>query len=294
MRLSDFTDVQPIQKGWSSDRKFRVTRPDGSLCLLRTAPAGQYERKKAEYEWMERVAALSVPISRPLEFGLCGEEVCTLLTWVEGEDAEPAVARMSGKEAVAYGRTAGEYLRRIHTLPAPAEQEDWEPRMGRKIDRKIAMYRGCPEQFDGAEDMIAYLQANRSLLAGRPQCFQHGDYHVGNLMMENGRLVVIDFNRFDFGDPWEEFNRIVWCAQISPPFASGMVDGYFGGEPPRLFWRLLALYIASNTLSSLPWAVAFGQAEIDTMRNQAREVLSWYDGMTRVVPRWYSRTEAGR
>ena len=161
--------------------------------------------------------------------------------------------------------------------------------MGRKMDRKIEMYHGCPEKIDGGEAMIAYLQEHRSLLAG-PQCFQHGDYHVGNLMLENGRLVVIDFNRFDFGDPWEEFNRIVWCAQASPVFASAMVDGYFGGEPPRLFWKLLALYIASNTLSSLPWAVPFGQAEIDTMRNQARDVLSWYDRMTRVVPRWYRHT----
>ena len=290
MRISDFADVRPILKGWSGDRKYRVTRPDGSLCLLRTASADQYERKKAEYEWMERVASLGVPICRPLEFGRCGEGVYTLFSWVEGEDAEPVIPRLSETEASAYGRTAGEYLRRIHTLPAPADQEDWKARMGRKMDRKIEMYHGCPEKIDGGESMIAYLQEHRSLLAGRPQCFQHGDYHVGNLMLENGRLVVIDFNRFDFGDPWEEFNRIVWCAQASPVFASAMVDGYFGGEPPRLFWKLLALYIASNTLSSLPWAVPFGQAEIDTMRNQARDVLSWYDRMTRVVPRWYRHT----
>lgn len=89
MRISDFADVRPILKGWSGDRKYRVTRPDGSLCLLRTASADQYERKKAEYEWMERVASLGVPICRPLEFGRCGEGVYTLFSWVEGEDAEP-------------------------------------------------------------------------------------------------------------------------------------------------------------------------------------------------------------
>lgn len=117
MRISDFADVRPILKGWSGDRKYRVTRPDGSLCLLRTASADQYERKKAEYEWMERVASLGVPICRPLEFGRCGEGVYTLFSWVEGEDAEPVIPRLSETEASAYGRTAGEYLRRIHTLP---------------------------------------------------------------------------------------------------------------------------------------------------------------------------------
>ena len=102
-----------------------------------------------------------------------------------------------------------------------------------------------------------------------------------------GALRIIDFDRYDFGDPWEEFNRIVWCAQASPPFASGMVDGYFGGDIPMEFWRLLALYICSNTLSSVPWAIPFGEKEVSTMLNQTKDVLFWYNGMKTVIPRWY-------
>ena len=43
-----------------------------------------------------------------------------------------------------------------------------------------------------------------------------------------------------------EFKRIVWCAQAAPAFSTGMVDGYFDGEVPMKFWRLLVLYICSN------------------------------------------------
>jgi aminoglycoside phosphotransferase (APT) family kinase protein len=53
------------------------------------------------------------------------------------------------------------------------------------------------------------------------------------------------------------------------------------------FWRLLALYISSNTLSSLPWAIQFGQSEIDTMIKQAKDVLEWYNNMQDPVPSWY-------
>ena len=104
---------------------------------------------------------------------------------------------------------------------------------------------------------------------------------------KNGVLTIIDFDRDDSGDPWEEFNRIVWCAQASPVFASGIVDGYFGGDVPEAFWRLLALYISSNALSSLPWAIPFGEAQIDVMRKQAAEILSWYDQMRQIIPAWY-------
>ena len=102
-----------------------------------------------------------------------------------------------------------------------------------------------------------------------------------------GKLNIIDFNRFDYGDPWEEFNRIVWCAAASPLMATGMVDGYFDNEVPMEFWKLLALYISSNTLSALPWAIPFGEKDIQTMRDQAKDVLNWYDNMKNPVPTWY-------
>jgi aminoglycoside phosphotransferase (APT) family kinase protein len=66
-----------------------------------------------------------------------------------------------------------------------------------------------------------------------------------------------------------------------------MVDGYFDGDIPMDFWKLLALYISSNTLGSLPWATHYGEKEIQVMRNQAAKVLEWYDGMKNVVPTWY-------
>lgn len=136
--------------------------------------------------------------------------------------------------------------------------------------------------------LINYINTNRHLLKNRPQVYQHGDYHIGNLMMGyDGKLYVIDFNRNDYGDPWEEFNRIVWCAQKSPLFASGMVNGYFDDNVPVLFWKLLALYIASNTLSSVSWAIPFGHEKVATMVNQAREILYWYDNMKSIIPNWY-------
>ena len=53
------------------------------------------------------------------------------------------------------------------------------------------------------------------------------------------------------------------------------------------FFKLLAFYIASNTLSSIYWAIPFGQSEIDTMMNQTQDVLRWYDNMRNPIPSWY-------
>lgn len=288
MKLSNFTEVTPITKGWSNDKKYCVTDKNGQKYLLRISPMEQYDYKKAEYESMQRVWELGIPMCEPIEFGTCEEGVYSLQSWIDGEDARELLPTLSDRQAYDYGVEAGKILKKIHSISAPADIMDWETFFNRKIDRKIEMYNNCPLKYENGEVFIKYIEANRHLLKNRPQTYQHGDYHDGNLMIDGkGQIVVIDFNREDYGDPWEEFNRIVWCVQSSPKFASGMVDGYFSGEVPVDFWNLLALYISSNTLSSLPWAIPFGQEEIDVMINLAKDILSWYDDMKNPVPNWY-------
>lgn len=288
MIIDSTIQKEPIGKGWSGDKKYRVTTADGSSYLLRISPIEKQSRRKREFEKMREVAALGIPMAQPLELGTCDEGVYTVERFIEGVDAEDHICGLPAQKQYAYGLDAGRILVQLHTLPAPADAPDWESRFNAKIDRKIAMYENCELKYENGQPFLTYIAANRHLLAGRPQTYQHGDYHIGNMMVDSqGRLTIIDFDRDDFGDPWEEFNRIVWCAQAAPAFASGMVDSYFDGEVPMEFWRLLALYICSNTLSSLPWAIPFGEEQIRVMRDQAAQVLGWYDDMKNPVPTWY-------
>ena len=279
---------EPIEKGWSGDRKYFVIADDGSKYLLRITQPERAHRFHLGYLRMQEAAALGIPMCMPVEFGHCPEGTYALHSWIDGVDAEAQIPKLAESLQYAYGLDAGKILKKLHSLPAPVDAEPWESRFNAKIDRKIAMYESCPLKYDGGEFMLEFLKENRHLLCGRPQTYQHGDYHIGNMMVDlNGVLTIIDFDKDDYGDPWEEFNRIVWSAQAAPKFASGMVDGYFDGNVPMEFWRLLALYICSNSLGSLPWAIPFGEEEIHTMKNQAAQILDWYDDMQNVVPKWY-------
>ena len=286
---TNFTKMEPIKKGWSGDRKYYIEDSDGNRLLLRVADIAEYDRKEKEFEMMQRVAELGVPMSKPLNFGVCddGKSVYLLLTWCDGKDAEEGLPYLSETEQYVIGLKSGEILKKIHSIPAPETQEDWTVSFNRKTNYKVQKYRECGLHFAGDDRIIDYIEKNRGLLEKRPQCYQHGDYHVGNMIVNENELSIIDFNRYDFGDPWEEFNRIVWSAATSPYFATGQLNGYFGGQPPLEFFKLLAFYISSNTLSSIYWAIPLGQSDIDTMMKQSQDVLRWFDNMKNPVPTWY-------
>ena len=288
MIIENITEKIPIKKGWSLDKKYRIRIDSGAFCLLRISPADAHEKVKGQFCRMQAAWRLNIPMCQPLEWGICQEGPYVIQSWIDGRDAEKILPTLPPERQYSYGLDAGRILKQLHTIPAPAEAEPWSQRFNRKIDRKIALYQNCSLQYQGGEAFLRHIEDTRHLLRNRPQCFQHGDYHTGNMMIDNrGTLTIIDFEKWDWGDPWEEFNRIVWCAQLSPAFASGMVDGYFGGYVPMDFWNLLALYICSNTLSSLPWALSFGPREIRVMENQAAEILQWYDRFTTAIPSWY-------
>ena len=290
----NFVKKEPINKGWSSDKKYCIIDENGTRYFLRVSDIAQYDAKQSEFNMIKKVASLGVPMCKPLEFGTCEEGVYSIQSWIDGVDAEKVISALPDTEQYVYGLEAGRILRKIHSIPAPDAStngvgaEDWEIRFNRKMDYKIKKYNECPIKYENGQAFIDYINENRHLLKDRPQVYQHGDYHIGNMMIDTaGKLHIIDFNRNDYGDPWEEFNRIVWCGQKSPLFASGMVNGYFDGEVPLEFWKLLALYISSNTLSSVYWAIPFGEDEVNTMLNQAKEVLIWYDNMRNPIPTWY-------
>lgn len=206
----------PIEKGWSGDRKFCAITNDGQKYLLRISSIDRLERKRREYENMRKVAQLDIPMCLPMVFGTCLEGAYSIQSWIDGTDAECAIISMSTEDQYRYGWAAGQILAKIHTIPAPDDASDWATRFYTKIDRKITMYENCELKYEqGGEAFLSYIAQNRYLLTGRPQSYQHGDYHIGNMMIDrNGTLTVIDFDRDDYGDPWEEFNRIVWCAQV--------------------------------------------------------------------------------
>lgn len=284
---------EKINKGWSADIKYLIKDDNNNKYLLRISSIDQYEKKLVEFDYLKKLEKIGLSMCKPIEFGTCDDGVYIILSWIEGVDAQEYILNLSNKEQYEYGIIAGKELLKIHSLKAPSNIFDWEEKFNKKIDRKIKMYEDCPIKIDKANNLIEYINNNRHLLKNRNLVFHHGDYHIGNMMInENKELVIIDFNRADFGDPYEEFNRIVWCAQASSYFASGIVDGYFNNDVPEDFWKVLALYISSNTLSSIPWAIPFGKEEIEVMINQSKDVLRWYDDMNTYIPSWYKKNKS--
>ncbi len=287
----DIKSIEPFNKGWSSDEKYIARNKDGKMFLLRISPAVNKERVLMHVEFLKQCKVDNIPTHKLLGHGNCldNQSYFLLLEWIDGEDAEKKIPVLNKNEQYKLGVQSGRILKKIHNFNLDiCPKSSWSDRYDRKIDSKIKMYKECELNYEKGHLLLETVNKYRGSLKDVIIVPHHGDFHVGNMLVDdNGQLYIIDFDRHDHGDPWEEFNRITWCVGVSHEFASGQLDGYFNNQVPEDFWRLLILYISTNTLSSLPWAIPFGEKEIRTMRNGFAELLDTYDDFKRLVPSWY-------
>ncbi|MCB0664681.1 MAG: phosphotransferase [Saprospiraceae bacterium] len=282
--------VRLINEGWSADKKYYIKDNKGSQYVLRISRGQSYKEESLLYTALRDLGEMELPVSKLLSSGLCndGKNTFRLFSWIEGVDLRNVIGDLSEEQQYEYGYDSGKILKKIHEIGCPSNRISWSEHYHQKIDKKIERFRDCGITFPNSERLIDYIQEHRSLIEQRPQSFHHGDYHLGNMVITpDKQLAVIDFNRLDFGDPWEEFNRIPWSANKSISFARGQINGYFKDEVPKGFFELMALYIGVNQIGSIPWAIPYGPKELEILLDQTNEVLEWYDNFDRSMPQWY-------
>ena len=136
-------------------------------------------------------AARVYEVAQPVE--VSGHPV-TFWRFIDGRKGEPQDIALLGS-----------LLRRLHELPRPTTFSlPCENILGRVRRRIGAALVSSPDKdflMKRSEDLETEVSRLRYPLQPAPT---HGDAHTGNLMLQNGQPVLIDFERFAWGQPeWD-------------------------------------------------------------------------------------------
>lgn len=299
--VTGFSHAEEIRKGYSDERKYVLSLPDGDKLLLRIIePAGEaiIGRKQAEFNVIRDLGQYSDKIPETKYFGVSEDnQICfSILRYIEGTAAEDSLPKFPDNIQYAIGVAAGEELKKMHGMKAPA----WYPGWYETRTRKHAYYlRGLAEvstKQEGVdmEKIHAYVESGVDLMKNVEPTFQHDDYHPGNIIVRNGSFGgVIDFNRYDWGDPIHDFYKVAhFSRNDSVPFSVGQIDGYTGGTIPQSFWKKYALYVAMSIVSDTVWSYRYSvrtgtSEQIERSKKTIQTIWRDHSGFESDVPHWY-------
>lgn len=214
------------QETWSFDA-------DGRGFILRRAPGGVPIAASAEGIGLAAEAAVIDVAARA---GAPTPQVERVCGWDDGLGAAYIMRRLQGETtprkilrdeafAVARGRLArqcGQALAQIHAVSNPPGELPYADALA-QLDRYETVYRSFGMPRPMMELGIAHLRATAPTPINL--CLTHGDFRLGNLMVdENGLVAALDWELAHIGDPAEDLGWI-----CTPSWRFGALQNVVGG-----------------------------------------------------------------
>ena len=217
MIILDQLDKYPkdlISKGYSEEVKYKVIAD--KKYFLKISPQSFTKKKELELKYISSLEK-DVKFPKLIEVRYESDSIHSLYEWIDGVDFREYVTQLTDKELYQYGIQAGEFLKNIHSISIEEYSDNWKEYYVQKSMKKIDSFRKTHIYFPEIETFIDYIHTHQYLLQDRPISLCHGDFHLGNMMVDfqTKELVIIDFGSIEIGDPMEEFNRMIWNAQLS-------------------------------------------------------------------------------
>ena len=285
-------EIQAVDKGYSKDQKYHIITNEQEHLLLRCSLIKNFFQKEREYQFIRKVEETGITMTKPVSFGICneGQWVYLLLTWVEGVDLEEVLGNFPVERQYELGRQAGNILRTIHQIPLNEDENPIETKIPKKL-LQLEKYEHSLRRVENDEGVVEYVKQNIQKIWREKPTYLHGDFHPGNLIYQSdGTIGVIDFNRWEIGDPYEEFYKLEsFGVELSIPYCIGQIESYFNDQVPEQFWETLAVYVAHSSLYSIEWATQFDEEEIMGMVQRYHASIKHFDHYKQIVPTWYKK-----
>ena len=286
--IGEIYKILPIKKGFSAEKKWQVIAEKG-IFLLRSSQSNLLERKKQEFDLMGKLYRQGVKCNKPVSLFESTDKttVYSLFTYLPGRDAETCINETPRSQQYKMGVRAGKDLRRINSVRSGTSA--WYKNRWKKHDQYLKLYGEADYRFDEDKKVQRFIETNYHQADPGPDRLQHDDFHLGNIIVHNNDYGgILDFNRFDWGDPLHEFVKLEWFTwPVSKDFAKGQVNGYFGGQKIGNDDGLkISIYTAMSLFSTVVWTLRFYPETMKHIEPKIRSILHRYTYFEKTIPDW--------
>lgn len=282
-----FEKIEPLNKGWSEDEKYIIYTKESEKLLLKISDKSKFDEKVRESQIIKRISKVCNNTPKFIDLKISGKKVLQLYTFLEGNDALEDIKNYSKEEQFNLGVEAGKTLKKIHLSEKIIDAKGYIDKQKEKIIDRTKAYENSKYYSENDEGLIRYIKGNIESLNSAEISLCHGDYHLGNMIINNERIYIIDFNRFNYEDIYKDFIPMcVFTRDESIEFAKGQLKGYFNDNIPVEFWRRIKLFLAYSSFYSILWAEGISKEEVTAMIRRKNMVYSDFIESPLESPKW--------
>lgn len=189
------------------------------------------------------------------------------------------------------GRKVGEFLRQYHEKTKKGDERTWEKIYQYKIDLLYHEY--SMRDFRGDKDYMIFdfIHGNRYLLENREISSILCIPSFSSIKIQKDLIDFPMFQKSYIGDPVFEFWNMNLDYYKRKGYYYGILNGYYHGKIPRVFYKLLALYTVVEVLDA-----SYRKNKVsDTLfQLEMEELAKLYADFSTYKPKWVADCEEKR
>lgn len=263
---------------------FKVTLSDGTSLLLKKCIMSQHKmqclmevRNKGISNFQRILAIYPVTVN----------EYYMIMEWKEGVLLCNCVGLFNRCVLDNYLRETAIALRHIHESTRMHEKVCVTPDYVNEINSKD--YLTCEQK----KVMVQYITSNLWYLNNRHVSIVHGDVHLANILVSDGKIVFLDLDDAGYGDPYRD---LVYAANLHHSrnelqLYYLLLKYYFDNNVPKEFWRIVNVYSLIKAMSIIESEIRDSETHVPALSMSS--VLSEHDNLTHDEPNWYISFERG-
>ncbi|WP_423363262.1 aminoglycoside phosphotransferase family protein [Mycoplasma sp. P36-A1] len=291
--FSTWKEIVLLNLGFGNDKKYYIEDEFNNKMLLRVSPIQLYQEKKQQALAIQQLNNKAVSnIPKLLSFGTCNnnKSVYLLLDWIEGSPFDQVIERLEFDDIYTLGIKTGKLLKEIHAIPANDTRGVSVQTIKTSKTFELIYYENSEQRLENDQPIIEFIKNNLFYYENSPITYIHNDFYQDKMIFKDNELYIIDFDRLTISEPYEDFCKLeLFDTSFNHIFTTGVLIGYFDGQPPTAFWNIHALNIAHNILTLQNWAVNFKSTFRHKVKLIGYKSIDYYNCFNSMIPKWYQQ-----
>ena len=231
----------------------------------------------------------------PISFNRSDENnLCTaLFSYTESGFLTDFLAVVPKEWQYATGRKLGRILKDMHSVPLTKAQSEKAVNRHEGFMENLAEYISVLPHFKNDKYALEALSQRFDNFTLFRAVMRYGSLNHGKVLItRDSSLIILPSYTFGPGDACEDFAMLEFeTAGLYPLFCAGVVDGYFSGVIPSVFWTRFALYSAMYSLWKSGKIAAKSKSMFIKMQQNVDRIRDDFSDFLKPIPKWYSNSE---
>lgn len=193
----------------------------------------------------------------------------------------------------ATGKKLGRILKDIHSVPLTEVQNEKAVSRHEGFMENLAEYISVLPHFKNDKYALEALSQRFDNFSVFRKVMRYGSLnHSKVLITRDSSLILLPSYTYGPGDACEDFAMLEFeTAGLYPLFCAGVVDGYFSGVIPSVFWTRFALYSAMYSLWKSGKIASKSKSMFIKMQLNVDRIRDDFTDFQKPIPKWYTTPE---